>query len=1081
MPLNEHDELAQQWFAMMIKDEADNEHDIQSTFSTFTQSFSDASSNQQEQRDPAHSHLDPDGDRLLESYSNVSYLYSNPKNFQGQQSQRNDPLRNRNSKTDFFDGVTKNLSELSNNETTSRHSQGSRSILKEKGSNGWSIHDSHRRAQESRRKLQEQSQRRILEQSREALNSYRQNDVKYEERKHISPTPFETHSKPSSGRRSEDNSVLRSSQYLEERDPRNPSLRRETHSSRDLRSQHSAATMPAVVPSSSPFQKTHSSNINKSLENVRLSLMDDAMSPGRQQVERGSKPPKIVETLNLKSSSQDSDKYNVQPGPPQEKKSSLKEEKSPRLAFSSSKDAGNILQHFMPNACGRDNGDATLETVMMDFFDPTMTSTASRNILRQSTGGSNYGRRSPRPGRPRSHSHEPKKLFDEVDRKLPKTKTQQNHQQEILRNARESQPSSLDQIAHDGQSNNFEAVWGSEQRDEKKACKKPQSSSKLGFQGVGGNAGIEVLQQLARCNAPKLESPLNLSKFAEASASPVALGMFEKIQQQLRTKVDSSGFPEEEQRIQEKLDAVRARSMRNAQIFQQMDGDAKDQSSKEKIELSFASFGEKDTDLLSSININSESENSTEKNIKGKRLDHIFDFDESIEKTKTISKTPDTIHKSVSAADSMPLKSNFEDDKGQYMYVAYSQFGADAQKILKLCGHNSPPSPDLRRNEVQVKINASTISATDCAIRRGEWKHMSMDPYIIPGVVVVGKVMGREKKSSWPSSSIEAGDTVVSLVQSGGNARYICLQKKNIVKVPKKLNPRRVACLAETYLSAFQALHLGQRGGMRYQDKCLQGQSILVMDGYSPFGKAVIELSRIAGASLCYALILEHPNKKKNEKTDMHQKYKKVEQWGGVPLSNEPQDWLTLIGRQIDIFVTTVDPEQCNRENDPITAEHWKALKKDGSVHAICTQPGLTEAEQRDLILGPRSSNKGRDTKGFRIPSCRPGGREKMADRTIYYNLFDAWNGDRAQKATVRKDLDHLMKLMEIGLVHPDIADVLPLSKIGKAQRSIEHKKITGEGHLICSPWMTETKETNKSTPNKPRILDSDANRKFSL
>ena len=192
--------------------------------------------------------------------------------------------------------------------------------------------------------------------------------------------------------------------------------------------------------------------------------------------------------------------------------------------------------------------------------------------------------------------------------------------------------------------------------------------------------------------------------------------------------------------------------------------------------------------------------------------------------------------------------------------------------------------------------------------------------------------------------------------------------------------------------------------------------------------------------------------------SDMHQRYKSVENWGAIPLSSDPQDWLTLIGRQIDTLITSYDPHRGDKKGSgQITADHWKALKKEGQVHAICSHPGMSELEQRNLILGSQSSNnKAMDMKAFRLPSCRPGGREKMADRTVFYNLFDSWEGDRHAKAMARKDLEHLVRLLDANLIHPEIVDRLPLSKIAKAQRSLDLNKVTGAGHLICSPWLRE-------------------------
>jgi NADPH:quinone reductase-like Zn-dependent oxidoreductase len=637
----------------------------------------------------------------------------------------------------------------------------------------------------------------------------------------------------------------------------------------------------------------------------------------------------------------------------------------------------------------------------------------------------------------------------------------------------------------------FEAIWAADETPAKYEANAPINlrsiaTSALSLPGhrksTKGKPGAEgtFMQQLSGCNASGL-------KTNQSASSPSAIKMFEKIQRQLTvpTTIDSSGFPmdtidgnngtRQKQRIQEKLDAVRARSLRNAQIFQKMENKGKVNvtTDEEGKELSFASFDDPNIDVITSINEVEDS--ATGSTAKGKRLDQLFDRNTSqdVVMTPATNKTASSNEKRPSSAELVAQTTAPENESSHFMYVGYSQFGVDAHKVLKLCGHNSIPAPDRRKGEILVRINASLVSATDCAIRRGEWKDMKLDPYIIPGIAFVGKAMGREKKRTRASSSnIEPGDSVLALVREGANARYIALEKKCLIKVPPQLDAERVVCLSETYLTAFQALHLGQRGGMRYRDNSLQGRSILIMNGYSPLGKAIIELARLSGASICYGLISDNPKNTKDgmgtSSVEMHQRFKKLEQWGAIPLSSDPQDWLTLIGRQIDIFVTTYDPNEEDRGDNEITADHWKALKKDGQVHVVCSLPGMSEVEQRNMILGSQPSNKAIDTKAFRLPSCRPGGREKMADRAVYYNLFDSYMGDRLSKVTARKDLEHLIKLMEADLIHPQVAERVSLSKIAKAQRTLEHNKITGEGHLVCIPWLREKpKEQQKSTTKK--------------
>lgn len=1182
MSQREKDELAEQWYAMMIKEDADV--DVNSQLSALTQSVGSVASSRESSRDDLQEQRDPNnrayqrrraqGERLLDK---AAQFRENSDEYQYRQG-----VSKSNSKTDFLDGIIQSLSELSKGDDKE-----AKSILQEK-KNGWSIHDSQRRMQErrSQRQMHEQKANGGVSSSyqQQSYGDYENRRSKSAGRQHQSHGEYENRrGKSADRRRDRDEPIVTGRRSLsrhrdrmfEESDGSQVSTHRnETYSFRHnreepyssgnsrsetyysgnsrsnsrstSRSRASSRSMPmAGDPASYSFRKDRSWNIDKSLKrSAEKSLFDVPISP---ESNRTPEEPEMILPLDS-TSSFGSDRFPFEHEPVRRRKSvsrnkrapsqastsssrtaASRDQRTPSLASSSSRDAGKILQHFaLPVSCAPVNGAVGREGVE-NFFEASGESYPSRPRSNSSKRGN----------RSSSKSRRSYEQFPAVsEEKIPKTRSQKKLEGEILqkmereppiarerRRSREGarlQQHTLQQQTRNDESrtDDFEAIWGESDGHRDPAPK--QNSNSLPNEGarfsIGGTqitapefstnfAPNSVLSQFTSCNATGHGSS---PKMSETNS----LGMFEKIQQQLnnrsasKAKIDSTGFPmkkssdtnknnEQDQRIQEKLDAVRARSMRNAQIVQQMEsGEQLSTAGRSNDTPQFNPFGSEKKNLNSSKA--SEAETSNNSNFLGMRLDKIFDINTDVLedlKTRTDANKKPTEKHPLSSAEKRRLSSssdemkvatpssaqkNIQDNEiSHYMYVAYSQFGDDARKVLKLCGHHTLPTPDRRKGEILVRVHASTVSHTDCAIRRGEWKNMSMDPYVIPGVALVGKTMGREKKKRHPSSScIEPGDNVLTLVRSGANARYMCLQKNLLIKVPPKLQPERAVCLVETYLTAFQALHLGQRGGMRYRDNCLQGQSILIMNAYTPLGKAIIELARLGGASICYGLVGDDLNDGElgYSSSDMHQRYKSVENWGAIPLSSDPQDWLTLIGRQIDMLITSYDPHRGDkRGSGQITADHWKALKKEGQVHAICSHPGMSELEQRNLILGSQSSNnKAMDMKAFRLPSCRPGGREKMADRTIFYNLFDSWEGDRHSKATARKDLEHLIRLLDANLIHPEIADRLPLSKIAKAQRSLDLNKVTGAGHLICSPWLREKpkeEQHQKKTPDAMKYV----------
>ncbi|KAG7340647.1 alcohol dehydrogenase [Nitzschia inconspicua] len=413
-----------------------------------------------------------------------------------------------------------------------------------------------------------------------------------------------------------------------------------------------------------------------------------------------------------------------------------------------------------------------------------------------------------------------------------------------------------------------------------------------------------------------------------------------------------------------------------------------------------------------------------------------------------------------------------EERDGHYMYVAYSRFDDDAQQVLQLCEHQSLPQPNARNGEVMIRVEASVVSSSDCAIRRGEWATMSLNPYIIPGIAMVGRVYSDGRKnqkrhSSFSfSSPIKPGDVVMSLMTSGGNARYTCLPKAQLVKVPPKVSLDKAVCLVENYLTAFQVLHMGLRGKSRYQEYSLDGRSILVLGGYSALGKALIELSIVGGAEYCYASACQSTECIQNGNSasapSARRQFEVLAQWGAIPLSSDPQDWLTLIGRQIDLIVTIYDPSDQALYNEIVSDDHCKALRKDGQIVVICTHPGVNKDEEHDDVFVDRPRFDRHNHNNFRIPTFRTKPRDRFfEERTVWYNLFDSWERTKPDrygnvgKAIAKKDLEHLLELLQQDRLHPEVLECIPLSKVGKAQFILEHKRLAG--HLVCVPWMKQT------------------------
>lgn len=275
----------------------------------------------------------------------------------------------------------------------------------------------------------------------------------------------------------------------------------------------------------------------------------------------------------------------------------------------------------------------------------------------------------------------------------------------------------------------------------------------------------------------------------------------------------------------------------------------------------------------------------------------------------------------------------------------------------------------------------------------------------------------------------------MGLVKSGSNARFLCISKDQLVKVPPKVVPDRAVCLAETYLTAFQALHLDQtKPSVRYRNKCLNGRSILILEGYSSLGRSLIEVSLASGVNRCYALA----------KADQH---KIISRLGAIPLSHNPQQWLKKIKSKIDVIVAVKDYRDLYTER--VTKDHLKTLTNDGRV-VVIGQPGVDNSFSFSLVVseGDKDGNKTRKQQ----KPLEQKKEQKIKKTAESYNVFDSQEADPKQ---TKRDLEHLLGLLEHNKLAPEVLDLVSLSKVATVQSILESKRVTG--HVVCTPWATDS------------------------
>lgn len=322
----------------------------------------------------------------------------------------------------------------------------------------------------------------------------------------------------------------------------------------------------------------------------------------------------------------------------------------------------------------------------------------------------------------------------------------------------------------------------------------------------------------------------------------------------------------------------------------------------------------------------------------------------------------------------------YEYDSEAHKSVVYHECGSDPVRELKVMVHDAPPEKVreglIEYNKVVIKVEASTVSPTDCAIRSGKMSdEFNVSAPATPGVDAVGKIYRIDRESS-AAYKLEVGDRVISLIKWGGNSRFLTVDPAKLVKVSDELDPAEAACLVETYLHAFQLVHSGQGKALRYRTNALQDKRVLVVgEMASNLGKAILQLLNLAG---CHNVVATASDKNYDHLSEM-----KV-----MLIDPEPLQWNSFMHSSVDLLI------QLSGQLSPAVV--YGVLRPTGSM-VIATS--YNKAGER---MG------GAPTSAKMVVCARPD--FSLDARVIRYNVFRAWDENWE---FIQDDLRHLTSLLE--------------------------------------------------------------------
>ena len=166
------------------------------------------------------------------------------------------------------------------------------------------------------------------------------------------------------------------------------------------------------------------------------------------------------------------------------------------------------------------------------------------------------------------------------------------------------------------------------------------------------------------------------------------------------------------------------------------------------------------------------------------------------------------------------------------MFVV-QQKGAGGPEVLHL---SSTDLPELRGEQVLVKVEATAVNRADTLQRRGAYPPPPGAPATL-GLECAGRVAGRGPAAG---GDWREGEEVMALLAGGGYAQYVAVEPGHLMRIPRGLDMVQAAAIPEVWLTAYQLLHLTAQ--------LKPGDLVLLHAGGSGVGTAAVQLVRLAGA-----------------------------------------------------------------------------------------------------------------------------------------------------------------------------------------------------------------------------------------
>jgi NADPH:quinone reductase-like Zn-dependent oxidoreductase len=318
---------------------------------------------------------------------------------------------------------------------------------------------------------------------------------------------------------------------------------------------------------------------------------------------------------------------------------------------------------------------------------------------------------------------------------------------------------------------------------------------------------------------------------------------------------------------------------------------------------------------------------------------------------------------------------------------------------------NEMPQP--KPNEARIKIEASTVSATDIFIRKGIYPLLKQKPPFTLGYDFVGIVdaIGADVKN------VKIGDRVCNIIMIGGNANYMCCKADELILIPSEVEAKDAACFTLSGITAYQIF--------KHIAKVKNGNSILIHGASGAVGNMLLQLGKI--------------NNCKMIATASASKHLKIESYGAKALDYHSINYFT----QLKQFAENGFDAVFDFTNQKSFNQSFGLLKNGGTLVTYAVYSSSLRIDKKTTF---NFLKFGMD---FGLMMMKLFWWNTFSNKSAKF--FGVMDSKKDFPERFRNDMSELFELLKQNKVKPLIYKELPLEDVQEAHQLIQDRKVEGQ------------------------------------